>query len=41
MSMNFHKKLPSGGDIKEDYPLTERMIQVKKERDDRPLFCGS
>lgn len=43
MSMNFHKKLPSGGDIKEDYPLTERMIQVKKERDEKikAVFDGT
>lgn len=35
MPMNFHRKLPSGGDIKEDYPLTEKMIQVKKARDEK------
>ncbi|MBR6664575.1 MAG: 3-deoxy-7-phosphoheptulonate synthase [Lachnospiraceae bacterium] len=43
MSMNFHKKLPSGGDIKEDYPLTAKMIQVKKERDEKikAVFDGT
>jgi len=43
MQMNFHKKLPTAGDIKNDYPLTERMIQVKKERDEsiRAVFEGT
>ena len=43
MSMNFHKKLPSGGDIKEDYPLTAKMIEVKKERDEKikAVFDGT
>jgi len=35
--------LPSGGDIKEDYPLTAKMIQVKKERDEKikAVFDGT
>ncbi len=43
MPMNFHRKLPSAGDIKEDYPLSERMIQVKKERDEKikAVFDGT
>lgn len=43
MQMNFHKKLPTAGDIKKEYPLSERMIQVKKERDEdiRAVFEGT
>jgi len=42
MQMTFHRKLPSAGEIKEEYPLTERMIQVKKERDEniKAVFDG-
>ncbi len=42
MQMTFHRKLPSASEIKEEYPLTERMIQVKKERDEsiKAVFDG-
>ncbi len=42
MKMNFHKKLPIPQDVKKEYPLTERMIQVKDKRDDeiRAVFEG-
>ncbi|MBR4966026.1 MAG: 3-deoxy-7-phosphoheptulonate synthase, partial [Lachnospiraceae bacterium] len=42
MQMVFHRKLPSAGEIKEEYPLTEKMIQVKKERDEsiKAVFDG-
>ncbi len=33
--MNFHKKLPIPQQVKEEYPLTERMVQVKAERDEK------
>ena len=33
MQMNFHRKLPIPKDVKSEFPLTERMIQVKEERD--------
>ena len=33
--MNFHKKLPIPQAVKEEYPLTDRMIQVKAERDEK------
>ena len=33
MSMTFHRKLPIPKDVKADFPLTERMAQVKAERD--------
>ena len=43
MQMNFHRKLPVPQDVKKDYPLTERMIQVKCARDEaiRAVFDGS
>ncbi len=42
MQMTFHRKLPSASEIKEEYPLTEKMIQVKKERDEsiKAVFDG-
>ena len=42
MSMNFHRKLPIPQQVKEEYPLTERMVQVKAERDEsiRAVFDG-
>ncbi len=42
MQMTFHRKLPSAGEIKAEYPLTEKMIQVKKERDEsiKAVFNG-
>ncbi len=33
--MNFHKKLPIPKEVKAEYPLTERMVQVKAERDEK------
>ena len=43
MQMNFHRKLPVPQDVKKDYPLTERMTQVKAARDEaiRAVFDGS
>ena len=43
MSMNFHRKLPIPQDVKAEYPLTERMAQVKAKRDEsiRSVFDGS
>ena len=33
MPMNFHRKLPIPQEVKKEYPLTERMEQVKAARD--------
>ena len=33
MNMNFHRKLPIPQEVKQEYPLTERMQQVKAARD--------
>ena len=33
MGMDFHRKLPIPKEVKEEFPLTERMIQVKAQRD--------
>ncbi len=43
MSMDFHRKLPIPKEVKEEFPLTERMIKVKEERDAeiRAVFEGS
>ena len=43
MSMNFHRKLPIPKEVKEEFPLTERMMQVKAKRDSeiRAAFDGS
>ena len=35
MPMNFQRKLPIPQDVKQDYPLTEKMVQVKAERDEK------
>ncbi len=42
MSMNFHRKLPIPQDVKKEYPLTDRMVQVKDARDEkiRAVFDG-
>ena len=42
MAMNFHRKLPIPKDVKAEFPLTERMAQVKAERDAqiRAVFDG-
>ena len=43
MQMNFHKKLPVPQEVKQEYPLTSKMEQVKKQRDEeiRAIFEGS
>ncbi len=43
MQMNFHRKLPIPEEVKQEYPLTERMVQVKAERDAhiREVFDGT
>ncbi len=43
MEMYFHRKLPIPQEVKEEYPLTERMEQVKAARDEsiRAVFDGS
>ena len=43
MSMHFHRKLPIPKEVKEEYPLTARMEQVKAARDEaiRGVFEGS
>ena len=33
MQMTFHRKLPIPQDVKTEFPLTQRMVQVKAERD--------
>ena len=42
MSMNFHRKLPIPEVVKAEFPLTERMVQVKAQRDDsiKAVFNG-
>jgi len=42
MAMNFHRKLPIPQEVKEEYPLTERMVAVKAARDEsiRAVFDG-
>lgn len=42
MSMNFHRKLPIPQEVKIEFPLTERMEQVKAKRDEsiRDVFEG-
>jgi len=43
MHMNFHRKLPIPKEVKEEFPLTQRMVQIKAERDEqiRAAFDGS
>ena len=43
MQMNFHKKLPIPQEVKKEFPLTERMADVKSARDEaiRAVFDGS
>ena len=43
MQMNFHRKLPIPQEVKEEYPLTERMKAEKANRDEaiRAVFDGS
>ena len=42
MSFNFVKKLPTPAEIREQYPVSDVIIQVKKERDEmiRKVFTG-
>ena len=42
MSMKVNKVLPSPAELKEEYPLAEKLIQLKKERDAeiRDIFTG-
>ena len=42
MSFNFVKKLPTHAEIREQYPVSDAIIQVKKERDEmiRKVFTG-
>lgn len=43
MQMNFHRQLPVPQEVKREFPLTERMKQVKASRDEeiRAVFDGS
>ena len=43
MSMNFHRKLPIPQEVKKEYSLSERMVNVKADRDEkiRAVFNGS
>ncbi len=43
MKMNFHRKLPIPQEVKKEYPLSERMVEVKAARDEaiRAVFDGS
>ena len=43
MAMNFHRKLPIPQEVKKEYPLTDRMVKVKEERDQniRAVFEGA
>ena len=43
MKMNFHKKLPIPQEVKQEYPLTERMVNIKEMRDEeiRAVFDGT
>lgn len=42
MNMQFHRKLPIPKEIKEQYPLTEKMAEVKRARDEqiKAVFKG-
>jgi len=43
MQMHFHKKLPNPEEVKNEYPLTEKMKQVKAKRDEKikTIFDGT
>ena len=43
MKMTFHKKLPVPQEVKQEYPLTEKMKEVKAKRDEaiREVFDGT
>lgn len=42
MRMNFHRKLPIPQEVKKEFPLTDKMVQIKAERDReiREVFEG-
>ena len=42
MQMNFHRKLPIPQEVKAEFPVTKRMVQMKAERDKkiRDAFDG-
>ena len=42
MQMTFHRRLPDLQEVKQEYPLTEHMAQIKKARDEhiRAVFDG-
>ena len=42
MQMNYHRALPLPEEVKEEYPLTEKMKKIKEERDEsiRAVFDG-
>ena len=39
MSMNFQRKLPIPQEVKKEFSLTEKMIQVKADRDKQIKDC--
>lgn len=43
MKMNFHRKLPIPQEVKQEYPLTDRMTEIKEKRDEeiRAVFDGT
>ncbi len=43
MKMKFHKQLPVPQEVKQEYPLTDRMVKVKEKRDEeiRAVFDGT
>ncbi len=43
MKMNFHRKLPIPQEVKQEYPVTDRMMQIKEKRDKeiRAVFDGT
>ena len=43
MQMNFHRKLPIPQEVKKEFPVTERMAEVKAARDKaiKAVFDGS
>ena len=43
MQMQFHRKLPIPQEVKKEFPLSEKMMQIKEKRDEsiRAVFNGS
>ena len=43
MQMNFHRKLPIPQEVKKEFPLTDRMAQIKTDRDEKikAVFDGT